>query len=274
MQQICAILFTSALLTACGGEGSSEKNPSIDVGSSNEDGSVMETHRVCKIDDSGDGLISNQAIDETEEWVLIDSMIVASSGIDLKSVPESDLLIASSAAFAFLAPSLADAFSPLYSIYTCSEATYSLNQCNWELDNSEGGLSKVETVIGSEQRYTATVSTRADATSSLQQSLVLEGIIGDQGNITFVLYENGVSAGSREATRSSDGTETVRWTSEATNWIATETSNCTGSLEYEDIRDTETIAVDAQWSLGGANTTGALDYQITGEFSASFSTNW
>lgn len=156
----------------------------------------------------------------------------------------------------------------------CTEATDTENDCNWEIDFGETG-SKVETVFGSNQSYTSTVSTREDALSSLQQSIVLQGTIGDLGNITLELYEEGINVGTRVATRSAGGTETVRWTSEMTNWVATETSSCTGSLEYEDIRESKTVTLNAQWTLGGTSTSGVLDYlSISEEDSASITINW
>jgi hypothetical protein len=81
--------------------------------------------------------------------------------------------------------------------------------------------------------------------------------------------------GTRAATRSTAGTETVRWTSEMTNWVATETSNCTGSLEYEDIRESNTVTLDAQWTLGGTSTSGVLDYlSVSEDDNASITINW
>ena len=219
-------------------------------------------------------LSANSAIDKSQTWVLIESMTGAASDIDLNSIPENDRFLAAFASTAFLAPSFADIFSVFNSAYACTADTYAENECNWEQDFGETGL-KVETVFGSNQSYTSTVSTREDALSSLQQSIVLQGTIGDLGNITVELYEEGINVGTRVATRSASGTETVRWTSEMTNWVATETSSCTGSLEYEDIREYNTITLDAQWTLGGTSTSGVLDYlSVSADDSASITINW
>lgn len=277
MKQLFTVLLSSALLSACGADSSSSKDASNIIDPPASDNLLNETHRVCnfiKNEDNDDVLVANNAIDEAEAWVLIQSMSEAGSNIDLNSVAEKDRFISAFAMAAFTAPTLADAFSVFNSAYACTDATYALNQCNWETNSEEAGL-KVETVFGSNQSYTATVSTRKGATSSLQRSLVLQGTIGDLGNITFDLYEEGVNAGSRVATRSDEGTETVRWTSATTNWVATETSSCTGSLEYEDIKDATTVTLDANWTAINNSTTGTLNYQtVSPNNTAAVSINW
>lgn len=75
------------------------------------------------------------------------------------------------------------------------------------------------------------------------------GTIGDLGNISFDIYEEGINVGTRQATRSNDGTETVRWSSVDTNWVASETSNCSGTLEYGNIREQDIITVNVQWDF-------------------------
>ena len=268
MKQLLTVFISSALLTACGAESSSSTDSS-DL--------ISETHRVCNFvenEENDDVLSANSAIDKSQTWVLIESMTGAASDIDLNSIPENDQFLAAFASTAFLAPSFADIFSVFNSAYACTAETYAENECNWEQDFGETGL-KVETVFSSNQSYTSTVSTREDALSSLQQSIVLQGTIGDLGNITVELYEEGINVGTRVATRSASGTETVRWTSEMTNWVATETSSCTGSLEYEDIREYNTITLDAQWTLGGTSTSGVLDYlSVSADDSASITINW
>ncbi|WP_283787644.1 hypothetical protein QNI23_013025 [Bermanella sp. WJH001] len=267
MKQGIAIVLTSSLLVACGG-GSENNDSPTDNDLSDGGVSFNETHQVCKSKKGNDGeivLTPSQGVDASAEWLLIESLTAAASDVDLDSIPEEKQFIASFALTGFLAPSLTDAFSSLNGIYACSNALYAENQCNWELDYAENGGFKVETTFGSDNQYTATVSTRDDAGSSLQKSLELSGVIGDLGNITFELFENGVSVGKREATRTAQGIETVRWTSSKTNWVATESSSCTGSLEYEDIKDDSTISIDAQWDFNGAKTTGTLDYVNVGE---------
>lgn len=271
MKQGIATILTTSLLVACGGEDGSNDSPTgndlSDAGTS-----FNETHQVCKYKKGSDGenvLVSAEGIDESIEWLVIESLTAAASDVDLDSIPEEKKVIASFALTGFLAPSLTEAFSSLNGIYACSDALYTENQCNWELDYAENGGVKVETSFRSNNQYTATVSTRENANSSLQKSLELSGVIGDLGNITFELFENGVSAGRREATRTAQGLETVRWTSSTTNWVATESSACTGSLEYEDIKDDSTITIDAQWDFNGVKTTGTLDYVNVDEDGAS-----
>jgi hypothetical protein len=287
MKQLLTLLISSALLSACGADSSTNDDssnadllPEQEVPSTippKENDLVSETHRVCNFvenEENDDVLSANSAIDESQTWVLIESMTEAASDIDLDSIPENDQFLAAFASAAFLAPSFADIFSIFNSAYACSEDTYAENQCNWEIDFGETGL-KVETVFGSNQSYTSTLSTRKDTLSSLQQSLVIQGTVGDLGNITLEIYEEGLNVGTRAATRSTAGTETVRWTSEMTNWVATETSNCTGSLEYEDIRESNTVTLDAQWTLGGTSTSGVLDYlSVSEDDNASITINW
>jgi hypothetical protein len=278
MKQLLILLISSALLTACGGDSSSNAELLPEQGTPPEENDLVnETHRVCNFvedEENDDVLSANSAIDVSETWVLIESMTGAASDIDLDSIPENDQFLAAFASTAFLAPSFADIFSVFNSAYACTEALYAENECNWEQDFGETGL-KVETVFGSNQSYTSTLSTRKDTLSSLQQSLVIQGTIGDLGNITLEIYEEGLNVGTRAATRSASGTETVHWTSEMTNWVATETSSCTGSLVYEDIRESNTVTLDAQWTLGGTSTSGVLDYlSVSEEGSASITINW
>lgn len=280
MKPLYTVLLASAFLSACGAgssssDGSSPQIPDAETNVPSDN--INETHQVCDFvkEESDDStLTANSPIDEEEAWVLIQSMSEAGSNIDLNSVAESDRFISAFAMAAFTAPALTDAFSVFNSAYACTSATYALNTCNWETNSAEKDI-KVETVFSSNQGYTTTVSTREDSASSLQRSLVLQGTIGDLGNITFDIYEDGVNVGTRVATRSDEGTETVRWTSTATNWVATETSSCTGSLEYEDIKDDTTITVNANWTAVNKNTTGTLDYQtVSPDNSAAVTINW
>lgn len=277
MQHISIVLLTSLMLSACGSDDSIEDGSAADNGSSPggaEPGSGRTTHNVCRFNEEGDDLVPNGAIDEAESWVLVESMSQAAADIDIEAVPQDDQFLAAFASIAFIAPSLADAFSVLNSLYACTDAMYALNQCNWSDEFQETGTLSVATTFGSGQSYTATVSSKEDSASSFQQILQLEGTIGDIGNINFHMYEGGVLAGSRVATRTENGTETVRWTSDATNWVATETAGCGGSLEYSDIRDTETITVDANWTYGGSATSGSLDYSSVGDTTSSITLTW
>lgn len=271
MKHLSIVLLTSVMLSACGSEDSTEDGSGADGAGS---GSGRTTHNVCRFNDDGDALVSNGAVDEAESWVLIESMSQAAADIDIEAVPQDDQVLAAFASVAFIAPSLADAFSVLNSLYACTDALYALNQCNWSDEFQETGTLSVETTFGSGQSYTATVSSKEDSVSSFQQLLQLEGSIGDIGNITFHMYEDGAIVGSRVATRTAGGSETVRWTSDATNWVATETAGCGGSLEYSDIRDTETITVDANWTYGGSATSGSLDYSSVGDTTSSITLTW
>ncbi len=277
MKHFYIVLLSSTLLSACGASSSSSDDTSNIIDTSAPNNLSNATHEVCNFitdEENESELVANSAIDEEEAWVLIQSMSEAGSNIDLNSVAESDRFISAFAMVAFTAPALTDAFSIFNSAYVCTSATYALNTCNWETNSAENDI-KVETVFSSNQGYTTTVSTREDSASSLQRSLVLQGTIGDLGNITFDIYEDGINVGTRVATRSDEGTETVRWTSAATNWVATETSSCTGSLEYEDIKDDTTITVNANWSAVNKNTTGTLDYQtVSPNNIASITINW
>ena len=279
MKKLLAVLTSSILLTACVSENSNDQDLIGDDGTSTGGGPRIETHRVCKHveDNEGDSLLTaNKAINKSESWLLIESMVEAASAStdEIDSLPEADQLEGAFAITAFLAPSFTDAFTGFNIFYVCTEAMYALNQCNWENDYQQEGTLKVETVLGSGQNYTTTVSTKADASASLQQTLVLQGTIGDLGNITLDFYEEGSNVGSRQATLTDDGTETVRWTSPSTNWTASETSNCSGSLEYEDIRDNDTITLNAQWNFTGTSTSGTLDYQRVGDTSSALSIDW
>ncbi len=279
MKKIMAVLMGSIFLTACLDESTTEQDLLNNDDTSAEGDPRTETHSICKFVDNNEGddiLAANEAIDEAENWLLIESMLEAASATlaEIDSLPEADRAAGVFASTAFLAPSFADMFTPFYIIYSCTETTYSLNQCNWDNGFQGDASLKIETVVGSSQNYTSTVSTKVDTSAGLQQAIVLQGTIGDLGNLTLDLYEDGVNVGSRQATRTNNGTETVRWTSSNTNWVATETSGCSGSLEYEDVRENDTITVNAQWNFSGSTTSGSLDYQRVGDTSSSFSIDW
>ena len=279
MKHLVTLLIASMLLSACGASDSETNNTDNgggDIGRDDNEGggTFTQTHSVCAYedDDSDNGdsvLLASKALDESQDPLLIDSMSQAGSDMDIEALPEDQQFDAAFAITAFTAPILADAFATINLIYACTDAIYALNQCNWELDNI-----KVETQLGFGQSYITTVSTPTEGQIGFQQSQVIEGTVGDLGNMTFNMYEDGLNVGTRQTTRTDDGTETVRWTSTDTNWVATETSNCTGSIEYQDIREDGTINIDAQWSFDGSTSTGTYDFEKTGETNLSITIDW
>ncbi|MFQ3231337.1 hypothetical protein [Reinekea sp.] len=233
---------------------------------------VKVTHRVCAFDESDDDLLkSNVGIDKSLDWLYIHGLVVAPGDIDLDNISEDEALLAPFAVSAFLAPGFADIFSAFNIMYMCTEASYALDQCQWQLDN-EGKEIQVSTVVDGNQNYTATVV--ANDGSGEQTQLIIDGVIGDLGNLTISFYDEGILSVTRESSRSSSGTETVRYTSESANWTATETKACSGSLEYESIDDDNvTTTVDATWSLSGSKTSGNLEF-FTTNMDATYRMSW
>jgi hypothetical protein len=226
------------------------------------------THQVCAYDDD-DMLSARTNVNTADAWLFIESMSEAPSSIDLDSLPESERITAAFAVTAFFAPSFADIFSAFNALYVCTEEEYELTQCNWELVTDT--TLKVETVVGVNQNYTATVT--ADEGDGFETITVVEGKIGDLGNLTINFYEEGVSTITRTSTRAANGTETVTYSATETNWTATETANCSGSLEYLSTEDDETVSVDASWTYNSNATSGTLEFFKTG-MEATYQLDW
>lgn len=216
--------------------------------------------RICSFSDgNGDELVAHKSANSAEEWLFIDSMSGASADIEL----DDDDLVGAFAVTSFIGPSLADAFSGLNVFYACTSDVYALNQCNWEqVDTENNETLKVETVLGGGDAYTTTVS--LDVGDGFETQIVLDGVLTDLGNLTIMFYDNGVVDVTRTATRSSNGTETVTYASAETNWTATETAGCSGSIDFDSSEDGETVTLDASWSLSGTITSGSLEYFKTG----------
>jgi hypothetical protein len=252
-------------LTACQSDSSDGNDTASTAGG--------ETRQVCHPGDDGE-LSPRHAIDVSTTLVLIDSATVAAGDIDIDAMPQEEQLAASFAVAAFLSPSLADIFSSLPLVYACTDAMYQLNQCNWQEGYNSDGEILVSTIIGAENSYTSVIKTSESASAQLQTSYEILGTIGDLGNVTVKYYEEGQLSATRVSTLSASGAESVRWTSELTNWYAEETANCSGSLTYEDIRETQTVSADAEWSFGGSSTAGELTVVIDDDTPETVTLNW
>jgi hypothetical protein len=260
MKNMYLPLLSSALLIGCQPElDDPEKNVEIPEGS---------THRVCAYNDN-DELSPQTALNEAEDWLFIESLSEAPLAINIEALPEDDQFTAAFALTAFIGPGLTDAFAALNALYVCTEDVYELNQCNWEMDTDS--TLKVVTTFGAGQNYTATVT--ADEGDGFQTRLTIDGKVGDLGNLTMSFYEAGVLTVTRTTTRTTNGTETVVYRSDETNWTATETSDCSGSLTYSSTEDAETVTVDANWQYSAANMTGSLEFFQTG-MGSTFELNW
>jgi hypothetical protein len=217
------------------------------------------THRVCSFGDD-DELLPQAPINEAESWLMIESLSDAPTHIDLDALSEDDQLVAPFAIIAFVAPGLTDAFAGFNALYACTAAEYELNQCNWELET--GSTVRVSTVVGANQNYTATVT--ANEGDGFERIVVVEGTIGDLGNLTLTFYEEDLVSFTRVSTRTAGGTETVVYSSDTDNWTATETANCSGSLEYNTTDSGETTTIDATWAYNSGAMSGTLEYTRTG----------
>jgi hypothetical protein len=193
---------------------------------------------------------------------MIDSGSAAALDIDLEAYPDEEQLKAAFASTAFVAPFLADSFAAFSVIYACTDEMYALNQCNWQDTYDVDGVVQVATTFISNQAYTSTIEVSESASAALDTLLEIQGTIGDLGNITIKFYEAGTLVGTRVSTLTSSGAESVTFTSDSTNWFAEESANCAGTLTYEDVQETQTIAVNASWSLEGSSTAG----ELTAEF--------
>ncbi|MBM7036938.1 hypothetical protein [Vibrio ulleungensis] len=251
-------------LTACQSDSSDGNDTASTAGG--------ETRQVCHLDD--DELSPSHAIDVSTTPVLIHSATVAAGDIDTDALPQEEQLPAIFAVAAFSSPSFIDVFSGLILAYACTDAMYELNQCNWQEGYNSDGELLVNTTIGAGNSYTSVIKISESASAQLQTSYEIQGTIGDLGNLTFKQYEDGQLSATRVSTLSASGAESVRWTSELTNWFAEETANCSGSLTYEDIRETQTVSADAEWSFGGSSTAGELTVVFDDDTPETVTLNW
>jgi len=259
MYKIIIITAIALSLLSC----APEKDPDADSNPNNA-GPSSSTHQVCAFDEDNDDLLkTNRPIDQALDWLLIESMVIAAGDIDIDQDPND--ITRAFAVTAFLAPSITDMFSGLNILYVCTEESYALDQCNWELEtNSETGASmRLSTTVGAGQNYTSTMQNN-DGSGYVTQ-VVVDGVIGDLGNMNITTYKEGVAAVTRASSRTSSGTETVQYSSTDSNWIATESSNCSGSLDFDSTdKDGDVTRVDAQWTLSGDKTNGSLVFFKTG----------
>lgn len=230
------------------------------------------THQVCTFDPENDDEIRARVdIDEAVDWLLLESLTQAAG--DVVEHLEEDDFAGVFVSATFLAPSFADMFSGLNIFYICTEASYELDQCNWELVDEEANeILRVQTTVDANKNYTATASQGSDL--AMETILVIDGTIGDLGNLTINFYKDGLVDLTRVATRSAAGFETIEYTTENSHWIASESSECSGSLDFESTDSEGRITtLDASWTFGGSRTSGSLDYFKTGDESR-YLLNW
>jgi hypothetical protein len=230
------------------------------------------THQVCTFDpENNDEIKARVDIDETVDWLLLESLTQAAG--DVVEHLEDDDITGAFASATFLVPSFADMFSGFYIFYMCTEASYEFDQCNWEIVDEEANeILRVQTTVGANLKYTATASKGND--QEMETILVIDGIVGDLGNLTINIYENGLVDLTRVTTRSPTGFETVEYTSEDSHWIASESSECAGSLDFESTDSEGRITtLDSSWTFGGGHTSGSLDYFKTGN-EGRYLSNW
>ena len=252
-------------LTACQSDSSDGNDTASTAGG--------ETRQVCRLGDDGE-LSPSLATDVSTTSVLIHSATVAASDIDTDALPQEEKLAANIAVAAFSAPFIADLFSGFTLLYACTDAMYELNQCNWQEGYNSDGELLVNTTIGAGNSYIAVIQVSDSAASQLQPFYEIQGTIGDLGNVTVKYYDGGQLSATRVSTLSASGAESVRWTSELTNWYAEETANCSGSLTYEDIQETQTVSANADWSFGGSSTAGELTVVFDDDTPETVTLNW
>ncbi|EAR08068.1 hypothetical protein [Reinekea blandensis] len=249
---LCSIPLAFVLF-GCQPEGSNGDNQ----GSTDVD--FKASHNVCNFDDD-DEIVANDPIDQRSELTLIQSATAAAGSIELAE----DDVTGAFAVIAFLAPSLSDGFMSFLTVYACTEESYAKNQCNYDVPaNLNGGVPvRVRTVVSSGDHYQTVVE--MDEGSGYQTDLVVSGTIGDFGNLTFEIYDDGVLSSTRTSSRTASGSEEVVLTSASENWTMQETAGCSGSLEYDGTKNGDTVTVDATWSFNGSSMSGSLEYFKTG----------
>jgi hypothetical protein len=228
---------------------------------------------VCHLGDDGE-LSPSHAIDVSTTPVLIDTVTAAAGDIDINALPLEEQFAASFALATLLAPSLADTLSGFNLLYACTDATYQLNQCNWQQGYNSDGEILVDTTVGAGNSYTSVIKISESASAQLQTTYEIQGTIGDLGNLTVKHYKEGQLSVTRVSTLSASGAESVTWTSELTNWFAEESANCSGSLTYEDIQETQTVSANADWSFGGSSTAGELTVVFDDDTPETVTLNW
>lgn len=246
-------LSVAIILTGCQPEEPSENSQG------STDPTFKASHSVCNYDDDNE-ITANFPIDQRSELTLIQSATAAANEIDLAD----DDVTGAFAVVAFIAPSLSDGLMSLLTIYACTDESYAQNQCNLDVpaNLNDGVPMRVRTVVSSGDQYQTVVE--MDEGNGFQTDLTVSGTIGDLGNLTFELYDDGVLSSTRTSTRTASGSEEVVLTSATENWTMQETAGCTGSLDYDGTKDGDTVTVDATWSFNGSTMSGTLEYFRTG----------
>ncbi|MBU2865319.1 hypothetical protein KO489_15815 [Reinekea forsetii] len=244
-------LGLAAMLVACSPEEAKD----------NDQATKETNNNVCTFDpDDSDRIESYVAINNSEHWLHLESMITAAG--DFQDTLSEDDFEGAFISAAFLSPSFTDSFSSLFFFYVCTEETYALNQCNYSNENYQtGGSFEVKTTLLVDDAYKTTVTELDSAGLNPQNYLIIDGYINDVGNLTYRLYEEDQLIATRHATRSNTGVETVEYDTINGSWIATESPNCSGSLDFQ-LTDDEgfVTTIDASWSFSSGSTTGTLNY--------------
>lgn len=261
------------LAVGCNPEG--EGDPSQNV----EPADVNVTHQVCSSD--GNEVLPREGIDQSFEFVLIDSIYAAPDSIDLDALPDADKATAAMATGLIGVIGLTDAFSLFTAIYDCTEEMRALNQCNWSIESTgpdDPDVSVSTAFDGS--NYTTTVRSQIPGESE-EVSVIIEGSFGDVGNGNFTLFGEDDDGNPTEATRiysrDANGTERVVFDDdEGSGWTIQENADCDGSINYSSLTDDglSTITLEVDWTRSGDSFSGLLEYADPDSFTGTYSLNF
>lgn len=269
MNKICTLLLANIAIAGC--DNSQSDNGPLDASAP----TPGITHKVCTFSpDDDDSLEVGVGIDTAEIPILIESSAQAAEDIDLSSLPDDEQFEAVFAVMPLMVPTFADSFAALSSMLNCSREQYDLHRCNWDMSDSLffDFPMRVQTTFSPPKGFSSTIQSKESG--DWETILVSDGVLDDIANGKQVFYDNGQPDVTRTFSRTQNGTETVTYASEKTNWTATENANCSGNMTFSDVKDDKTITFKAEWSFSGSKTSGKLEYVDSSWEDGPFTLNW
>ncbi|MEN3159238.1 hypothetical protein ABC502_12720 [Alkalimonas sp. NCh-2] len=234
------------------------------------------THSLCVM--GNQGLQHAQAVNGPATLTAVDSLTKANAdfmAIVVKSLHDrfaagdltviEDMSVASSASMAMASPQLTTAFSGLMLQNYCSADEFAVSGCATRITPAampgaaDARYQRLNTKVD-DGSYVRRIEAGPTEQGPWQEEYRIEGKVGDLGTISFIFSD--AKGGERfDYQRSESGEESVRLTSESTNFYIQETSHCHGRLDYDSRTEDEHITLKSAWQFNGGKTTGQLSYR-------------
>lgn len=258
MKSIPLALLCLPLLSSCLFEGSDSKD--------NTNGDTA-THQVCG-EDSSSRLTADLSINKANEPAMIHSLRHAANnfGDTLEEGSEpggsavTEMLRLESTTLVYL-----DA-----SNYVCTEALRSENQCSWQVEGQGSTTTKRVSTTFSGSTYNAVVEQQTG--NQFERLYSIDGTVGDVGNLTVAVYNQGQVSATYSVSRTTAGLETWSYLAGSVQIIASEGPSCNGSVDV-DINSSDVIQLDANWTFNGTVTRGSLTYN-SNSLDSAFNASW